>query len=123
MRISELAQLTGVSTDRLRRYEAEGLITSQRLTNGYRAYTPSVVREVIFIAMAREVGFSISQIAQSIPAFRTGQLSIDEMVNAFEQRIREVDLVIAQQQVLRQKLVDHIRWFRQPERQHPPKAP
>ena len=123
MRISELAQRTGVSIDRLRRYESQGLITSQRLANGYRSYTPSVVREVIFIAMAREVGFSILQIAQSIPSFRTGLLSIDDMVTAFEQRVREVDIVIAQQQVLRQKLVDHIRWFHQPERQQPKKDP
>ena len=36
MRISELSAKTQVSVHRLRRYEAAGLITSQRLPNGYR---------------------------------------------------------------------------------------
>ncbi|MDP4772794.1 MAG: MerR family DNA-binding transcriptional regulator, partial [Limnohabitans sp.] len=50
MRISELSAKTQVSVHRLRRYEADGLIQSQRLPNGYREYDDKTVKHVIFIA-------------------------------------------------------------------------
>ena len=56
MKVSELAQRTKVSVHRLRRYEAMGLIIAQRDTSGYREFTDRTVREVIFIAMSRDLG-------------------------------------------------------------------
>ena len=44
MRISELSAKTQVSVHRLRRYEADGLIESQRLPNGYRKYDEKTVK-------------------------------------------------------------------------------
>ncbi|RYF55534.1 MAG: MerR family DNA-binding transcriptional regulator, partial [Comamonadaceae bacterium] len=53
MNISELAQRTGVSVHRLRRYEAAGLIRAERSASGYRQFADSTLREVVFIAMGR----------------------------------------------------------------------
>lgn len=43
MKIGELAKLAGTSTRMLRYYEAQGLLTAERSTNGYRSYHESDV--------------------------------------------------------------------------------
>lgn len=116
MQISELSAKTQVSVHRLRRYEAMGLIASQRQANGYRDYDEKIVRQVIFIAMSREMGFSLAQVAAYLPRFKTGKLSSDEMIQAIRQRVAEVDEVIAAQQALRKILLNHIGWFQSKQR-------
>ncbi|MCZ9340439.1 MerR family DNA-binding transcriptional regulator, partial [Streptomyces sp. TRM76130] len=49
MRIGELAAATGVSTRSLRYYEAQGLLSVERLANGYREYDERAVRQVALI--------------------------------------------------------------------------
>lgn len=116
MRVSELAQRTGVSVHRLRRYEALGLIRAERSAGGYRRFSESTVREVTFISMGRELGFSLKALADSLPRYRAGTLQIDEMILALRRRIDEVDAAIAEQRALRKRLVSHIAWFRERER-------
>ena len=116
MRISELSAKTQVSVHRLRRYEADGLIESQRLPNGYREYGEKTVKHVIFIAMSREMGFSLPFIAEYVPKFQSGQLTPQDMIEAIHQRVAEIDQVIAEHQALRKKLIDHIGWFKNKQR-------
>ena len=111
MKISELSKLTRISTHRIRRYEALGLIKSTRTSNYYREFSESVVREVVFISMARECGFSINSIAEYLPKFRTETLTAQEMIEAIKKRIQEVNEVIKTQMALREKLEQHIEWF------------
>lgn len=111
MRISELSAKTQVSVHRLRRYEAAGLITSQRWPNGYRDYDEKTVRHVVFIAMSRQMGFSLPFIAEVLPKFQSGQLTPQDMTEAIHQRVADIDQVIAEHQALRKKLIDHIDWF------------
>lgn len=111
MRISELGARTGVSAHRLRRYESMGLISSTRTPGGYREYAEAVVREVTFIAMGRQIGFTLGQLAETLPRYRAGTLSIDEMIEALRARIAEIDALVASQQALRQRLCEHIGWF------------
>lgn len=116
MRISELSAKTQVSVHRLRRYEADGLIESQRLPNGYRDYDEGTVRHVVFIAMSREMGFSLPVIADYLPRFKTGKLSAKDMIEAIRQRVADIDQVIAENQALRKMLIDHIGWFENKQR-------
>lgn len=111
MRISELSARTQVSVHRLRRYEAAGLIASQRLPNGYRDYDEKTVRHVVFIAMSRQMGFSLPFIAEYLPRYKTGKLSAQDMIDAILVRVAEIDQLMIEQQALRQKLMDHIGWF------------
>jgi DNA-binding transcriptional MerR regulator len=98
MRISELSAKTQVSVHRLRRYEADGLIESQRLPNGYRAYDEKTMKHVIF---------------------KAGKLSAQDMIDAILARVAEIDQLISEQQTLRQKLMDHIGWFKTQARRKP----
>jgi DNA-binding transcriptional MerR regulator len=111
MRISELAQRTGVSAHRLRRYESEGLLQAERSDGGYREFSERTVREVIFISMGRDLGFSLKRLAETLPRYRAGSLTIDQMIDELQRRIAEVDVLIAEQRALRKRLVSHIGWF------------
>lgn len=117
MRISELAKRTGVSAHRLRRYESLGLIRAERTSGGYREFSERSLREVIFISMGRELGFSLASLADALPRYRAGTLTIDEMILTMRRRIEEVDAVIAEQRALRRRLVSHIGWFEKRERE------
>jgi len=117
MRISELAKRTGVSAHRLRRYEALGLIRAERTASGYREFAEHTTREVVFISMGRDLGFSLKTLADSLPRYRAGTLTIDEMILTMRRRIEEVDRGIAEQRALRRRLVSHIGWFQRRQRE------
>ena len=112
MKVSELAERTKVSVHRLRRYEAMGLIVAQRNASGYREFADRTVREVIFIAMSRDLGFSLKDVGDTLPSYRADTLTFDQMVALMQTRIAEVDAHMAAQRVVRQKLVSHIAWLK-----------
>jgi DNA-binding transcriptional MerR regulator len=63
--IGKVAALTGVSSDTLRYYEQEGLVTpSGKSGGGYRLYDDDVVRRVHFIKQAQHCGFTLAEIAE-----------------------------------------------------------
>lgn len=110
MNISELAQRTGVSVHRLRRYEAAGLIRAERSASGYRHFANSVVREVVFIAMGRALDVPLPVLAELLPRYRAGTLRLDQLAERLRERVAQVDAVIATQHALRRRLVEHIAW-------------
>ncbi|EFH81283.1 MerR family transcriptional regulator [Ktedonobacter racemifer] len=65
MQISELASRTGVSLRSLRYYEAKGLLSAQRLENGYRSYGEEDVDRVHLIQQFLNMGLTTDQIYQS----------------------------------------------------------
>ncbi|MFT4195670.1 MerR family transcriptional regulator [Ottowia sp.] len=111
MRTSELAAATGLSVHRLRRYADQGLLLSTRGPGGYRRFDAQAVRDARFIAMARDIGFSLADLADLLPRYRARTLTIDEMIERLQARIAAVDAAIAAQQALRARLVDHVAWF------------
>ena len=117
MKVSELADRTKVSVHRLRRYEAMGLIIAERSASGYREFSDSTLREVIFIAMSRDLGFSLKDVGETLPSYRAGTLTFDQMVDHMHTRIAEVDAHIAAQRAVRAKLVSHIAWLKKRKRE------
>ena len=113
MRISELAHASGLSLHRIRRYADAGLLIAARGQGNYRSFDEQAVRDARFIAMGRDIGFSLAELAELLPRYRRRTLTIDEMVERLRGRIAEVDRLIAEQQALRARLVDHIGWFEQ----------
>jgi DNA-binding transcriptional MerR regulator len=112
MRISELAQRTGVSAHALRHYERLGLLRPARTAGGYRDYAESSRREVVFIAMSRKIGFSLKAIAEHLPAYRSHRLGFDDMIGAMNVRLTEIDAEIAALRAQRRQVADHVRWLR-----------
>lgn len=62
MRIQELERLVGADRATIRYYEKEGLITPERLENGYRNYTQENADELKKIRLLRQLGMSIDKI-------------------------------------------------------------
>ena len=112
MRISELARRAGVTVHALRHYERLGLLLPARNASGYRDYPESMRREVVFIAMARRIGFSLPDIGELLPAYRAGRLSITRMTDALEERAAALDQEIARLQALRAQVIEHADWLR-----------
>jgi DNA-binding transcriptional MerR regulator len=65
--IGELAQRTGVSERLLRYYESRGLISSHRLTNGYRDYSQATEQTVAHIRALLAAGLPTRTIRQVLP--------------------------------------------------------
>jgi MerR family copper efflux transcriptional regulator len=54
-----------------------------------------------------------------LPRFKAGKLSAQDMIDAILARVAEIDQLISEQQTLRQKLMDHIGWFKTQTRRKP----
>jgi MerR family mercuric resistance operon transcriptional regulator len=63
--IGKVARATGVGIETLRFYERQGLVAEPaRRPSGYRDYPPTVIQRVRFIKRAKELGFSLREIAE-----------------------------------------------------------
>ncbi len=67
LNIGKLARLAGVPVGTIRFYEREGLIAEPpRKPSGYRQYPADAVSRVRFIKRAKELGFSLREVAELI---------------------------------------------------------
>ncbi|MCH8076684.1 MAG: MerR family DNA-binding protein [SAR324 cluster bacterium] len=65
MTIGKVSSRTGVGIETIRFYERRGLIAEPaRRPSGYRDYPPAVIERVRFIKKAKELGFSLREIAE-----------------------------------------------------------
>jgi len=63
--IGKLAEKAAVTTDTVRYYEKEGLLSPARKTDaGYRLYNEDAARRLRFIKQAQQCGFSLSEIGE-----------------------------------------------------------
>jgi MerR family redox-sensitive transcriptional activator SoxR len=60
--IGEVADRAGMSTSRIRYYEARGLLPEPERTAGKRRYTEDVFRRLAIIDAAQRVGFTLEEI-------------------------------------------------------------
>jgi DNA-binding transcriptional MerR regulator len=93
MRIGELARRTGVPARMLRYYEEQGLISSRRLSNGYREYDEYVVERVMKVRGLLESGIPTRIIADMLPCLggTTGIVVADPDPELRELLVRERD--------------------------------
>lgn len=96
MRIGELAEATGVSTRSLRYYEAQGLLSAERLANGYREYDQRAVGQVALIQDLYRAGLSSPLIRDIIPCVEPESSGGD--CGALVARVRQVRDHLARQE-------------------------
>lgn len=106
LKISELSAQSGLSAHTLRFYEKNGLISaSSRSDAGYRFYNEADVRRVEFVKKARNIGFSLEDIAQLLSIRVDKQShSCQEVTDLTQNKLNEVNEKIDELQSMQQTL-------------------
>ena len=96
MQIGELARRTGVPARRLRYYEDQGLLSSDRSANGYRDYDPQAVQRVTQIRGLIDAGIPTAIIKDILPLLdnpRTIHVTgpATELIDALEHHRDQLD--------------------------------
>lgn len=91
MNIGEAAKASGVSAKMIRYYEATHLIPSaERTLSGYRTYTQSDVHTLGFIRRARNLGFSIGEIAELLALWQDQDRPSREVKQVVHRHVEEL---------------------------------
>lgn len=72
MRISQLAERSGVPASTLRFYETAGLLSADRSPAGYRLYGEEAVVRLAFIGAAKCLGLPLAEIAELLEVWESG---------------------------------------------------
>ncbi|WP_050480070.1 MerR family transcriptional regulator [Herbaspirillum rhizosphaerae] len=103
MKISELAEQTGLTASAIRFYERSGLLPSpERGSNGYRSYAEIDVQRVYVIRIAQSLGFPLDSVRIFFDATPAGP--DDGTLQSVDDRLREMDKMIGALQTQRQDL-------------------
>ena len=79
--IGELADRTGVAVTALRYYDELGLVRPAGRVSGQRRYDGGAVRAVGAVLFLRDVGFTLAEIAQLIPAEGTPAAGWSQLID------------------------------------------
>jgi MerR family transcriptional regulator, copper efflux regulator len=93
-RPSQLARITGVSTDTLRHYERKGLLKSRRSPNGYREYKRHSVDRVTLIRNALAIGFGLDELARILKIRDAGGAPCRKVYAMAVAKLKELETVI-----------------------------
>jgi Cu(I)-responsive transcriptional regulator len=97
MNIGEAARATGVSAKMIRYYEGIGLIPKAgRTESGYRVYTDQDTHSLRFVRRARDLGFSIEQIAELLALWRDRARASANVKQLALRHVQELEHRVAQ---------------------------
>lgn len=73
MQTKDVIQLTGLDRETLRFYEKKGIVPEpKRTSSGYRNYNEEVIERIEFAKMAKEAGFTLSEIKELLDLKNSG---------------------------------------------------
>ena len=105
--IGEAARASGVSAKMVRHYESLGLLGEvARTDSGYRQYSAAEIHTLRFIKRARDLGFSMVEIADLLSLWRDRSRASGDVKQIAQQQVADLDARIAAMQAMRQTLND-----------------
>jgi MerR family Zn(II)-responsive transcriptional regulator of zntA len=103
--ISKVALQANVTTDSIRFYEREGLISPEtKSDSGYRLYTDEAVRRIGFIKHAQQCGFSLSEIRELLELRGNNKSCCDDMYRVAIEKKLQLEAKIKALQAMSQAL-------------------
>ncbi len=104
MKIGEVSDITGLAPSAIRFYEQSGLLPeAERGTNGYRSYTQAAVARLQLIQVAQNLGFTLDALRSLFSS--PEQFPSDELKERLDDRVREIDSVMATLRAQRKAVV------------------
>ena len=101
MNIGQASRSSGVSTKMIRYYDEIGLVRpASRTDANYREYDTREVNELRFIKRARNLGFSVAEIAQLLSLWRDRQRPSREVKAIADHHVADLDARIAEMQAM-----------------------
>ena len=91
--IGTLATEANTTKDTIRHYDQLGLLKSRKRQAGSRLYTefhPECVERIELIKSAQAIGFTLTEIKDSLNDYYDGQLDIDLQLNLTQQKLAQV---------------------------------
>ena len=103
--IGDAARASGVSSKMVRHYESLGLLGDiTRTDGGYRLYTPADVHTLRFIKRARDLGFSMAEIAELVSLWHDRQRASADVKRIAQAHVNDLEKRIAALQDMRSTL-------------------
>ena len=103
--IGAAARASGVSAKMVRHYEALALLGAVARTDaGYRQYTPADVHTLRFIKRARDLGFSMAEIAELVSLWHDRQRASADVKRIAQTHVAELEKRIQAMQDMRRTL-------------------
>ncbi|MFE1555035.1 MerR family DNA-binding transcriptional regulator [Streptomyces sp. NPDC058734] len=87
LRISQLAERSGVPASTLRFYETAGLLPAERTASGYRQYGPDAVERLAFISSAKLLGYAGPRGAVKVFTHARTRAAFDRVIDALHHRL------------------------------------
>ena len=91
--IGTLAAQANTTKDTIRHYDQLGLLKSRKRQAGSRLYTefhPECVERIELIKSAQAIGFTLTEIKDSLNDYYDGQLDIDLQLSLTQQKLTQV---------------------------------
>lgn len=105
MTIGRLAKTAGVNIDTIRYYERNGLLPAPaRRESGYREYASADVERLRFIRRAKELGFTLAEIAELMSLTAERDSDMRGVKRKAEERLQQVEFKIKELQRVRRGL-------------------
>ncbi|MDH5325269.1 MAG: heavy metal-responsive transcriptional regulator [Gammaproteobacteria bacterium] len=106
LRIGAVAKQTGLGIETVRFYEREGLISKpSRTSSGYRQYPETVVKQLRFIQHAKNLGFSLKEIAELISLKNSTESNCTGIKLAAQARLDDIQNKIDALERMKQSLL------------------
>ena len=104
--IGQLAKQAGVGVETVRFYERKALLDGPpRTASGYRQYSQDVVRRIRFIKLAKELGFSLKEVAELLSLRVDPETTCAEVKAQAEDKIADIDAKLQDLQRMKETLV------------------
>ncbi len=105
MKIGDLAKAAGVSTQTIRYYEREGLLSEPvRAANGYRLYGQRALEALNFIIEAKAVGFTLREIKQLAGIDPDSSQSCEFLQQVVQRKMLDLDKKLSSMKRMRKKM-------------------